>query len=51
MGLALCSFAVILANQVLWPAPARVPLVASLREFLRLLLLPASVIAVVLWAS
>jgi apolipoprotein N-acyltransferase len=49
MGLALCSFAVILANQVLWPAPARVPLVASLREFLRLLLLPASVIAVVLW--
>ncbi len=49
MGLALCSFAVILANQVLWPAPAHMPLVASWREFLRLLLLPASVIAVVLW--
>jgi len=49
MGLTLCLFAILLANQVLWPAPARIPLIASWREFLLLLLIPAGVIALVLW--
>jgi len=47
MGLTLCLLIVVLTNQVLWPTPARAPVVVSWREFSRLLLIAAGVILVV----
>ena len=49
MGMTLSVYAVALANQVIWRAPERTPVVNSWGQVLRLALIAAGVIVVVLW--
>jgi len=49
MGMALSVYAVALANQAIWRAPERVPVVNSWTDVMQLVLIAAGVIVVVLW--